>query len=153
MKEKKNSYLEAIMAAFIMFFVAAMAIDGFDLPMDAIKYPIFIFCIVAAAGIFVIVQTIKASKGADYKPVQPFENRKNFLVICGLIIGYIIVMYLLGYIISSIIFAILTAWYFKYEHMLAFSIGVAIASLGIYYCFVKLLYIFLPTGLLLNKLF
>lgn len=156
MKKKKTLPLDALMAIIIMLFAGALAIDGFirqDLPADAVKYPIFVFCVIAIVGLSQVFSSLKASKGDDYKPAKIFENKKNFIVVFGMIVSYIIVMYLLGFILSSIIFAIAVAAYFKYKHLIGFSIGAAIVFTGVYYVFVKLLYIFLPSGLLFDKLF
>lgn len=158
MKQKKPIPLEVVMAAVIMLLVLALAADGFarqGMPIEAAKYPIFVFCVVIVSGVVEIARCLRAQSsqetGAPEKKV--FENRKNFLVVSGMIIGYVIAMWLLGFMLSTIIFAVLFAWYFKLKHLIVFDIAAVIVIVGLYYCFEKLLYIFLPAGLLFEKLF
>ena len=155
MKEKRKIPLDACMAAAVMLIAAAMAIDGFvrqKMPLDAAKYPIFVFAVIFAAGTWEIVHSLKAVKAEGYKAPKVFENRKNFLIISGMMIGYILGIWLVGFIISTIVFSILFAWLFKFKKLVLFSIATVIVTVALYYAIVKLLYIYLPTGILIDMI-
>ncbi len=153
MKHKKSIPIDAIMSAVVILLVLALAVDGFlrqKIPMEAAKYPLFVFVVTAAAGAIEIVRGV----GTGHVDAQPvFENRKNFLSVCGMVIGYFLAMWLLGFVISTIAFSALFAWRFRLQHLLAFDIAAAAVTIALYYCFEKLLYIFLPTGLVFEMFF
>lgn len=156
MKGKKIPF-NAIMALVIMLLVGLMAADGFfiqKLPADATKYPGFLFAVVIVSGIVEIISSFRKQAAEQGKEIKPlFENCKNFLIITGMIIGYVLFMWLLGFMISTILFAVLFAWKFRFKHLLIFDISAAVCIVALYFCFEKLLYIFLPAGLLFDKLF
>ena len=155
MKQKKKIPFEAIMTIVVLGLIAVMAIDGFaveHMPADAAAYPIFVFVVIALAGVAELVNIFRRQKaGKEEKPV--FENRTNFLIATGMIIGYAVVMYLIGFILSSILFTVLFVGKFKMKKPLLVDIGAAAVIVAVYFCFEKLLYIFLPSGILLEKLF
>ncbi|MEM5768779.1 MAG: tripartite tricarboxylate transporter TctB family protein [Bacillota bacterium] len=156
MKGKKIPF-NAVMTLVVMLLVGLMAADGQfiqKLPSSATKYPFFIFSVVIVFGIVDIINSFRqqaAERGKERKPL--FENRGNFLIITGMIIGYVLLMWLLGFVISTILFAVLFAWKFRLRHLIIFDLSAAVCIVALYVCFEKLLYIFLPTGLLFDKLF
>ena len=155
MKQKRGLPLDTVMAAVIVVMILTMAVDGFvrqKMPLDAAKYPIFVFAVILVTGIWEIVHSLKAAEAEGYKPPKVFENRRNFLIISGMMVGYLVAMWLVGFIISTIVFAILFAWLFKFEKLVIFSIAAVIVTIVLYYCIVKLLYIFLPTGILIDMI-
>lgn len=157
MKKKKSLPFDAIMAAVIVLLIAVLAVDGFviqKMPLRSAWYPIFVFLVVAAAGVAEIIRSVRAWKKENPEAARPvFENWKNFLFITAAIICYMVGMWLLGFIISTSIFTMVFAWRYKLKHLLVFDAAAIAATVALYYCFSKFLYIFLPTGLLLERFF
>ena len=155
MKEKKGIPFEAVMAAVIIVIILAMAVDGFliqKMPMEAAKYPIFVFAVAIAAGVAEIVRCFRKQKTDETrKPV--FADRKNFLFIVCAIVVYMFLMWLVGFIVSTIAFTVAFTLRFRMKNLIAVNIGAAAVIVAIYFIFVKLLYIFLPAGVLFDAIF
>lgn len=154
MEKKKKIPFEAIMTIVVLGLIAIMAVDGLaieHMPADAAAYPIFVFAVIALAGAVELVNIFRRQKaGKEEKSI--FENRRNFLTATAMIVGYAVVMYLIGFVLSSILFTALFVGKFKMKKPLLVDMGAAAVIVAIYFCFQKLLYIFLPSGILLEKL-
>lgn len=153
MKPKKKIPFEAIMVLVVLCLIAIMAFDGFvvqDMPSDARSYPIFVFVVIAIAGAVEIANAFR-KQNDEKEPV--FENRANFFLVAGMIIAYAVAMYLIGFVLSTILFVAIFIWKFKMKHALLYDIGAAAVIIAIYFCFKEILYVFLPSGVLLDKIF
>jgi len=106
--------------------------------------------VIVCAGAGEIVRSLREEKGRQKERPPVFQNRKNFLTVCGMIVGYLLAMYLLGFILSTILFALLFGWRFRFPRLVPFGVAAVAASVGLYLCFTRLMYIHLPQGLLLE---
>lgn len=152
---KKKPSIEMIMALVIMLLTAIMAIDGFvfqDIPPEAAKYPVFVFCVIMAAGVAEIIRCVREQKKEEKEAKPVFENPRNFLVVCGMIVGYGILVWLLGFVIATILFTIGFTCYSRLKHLVLFNGIMALVIVGIYFLFERVLQIFLPVGLLFENL-
>ena len=144
---------EGVMAIVIAAIVAIICLDGIlinKLPMEALRYPLVCMAIV---GITAVIEVVKAIKGKDEKQKPVHKNAKNFLVASGLTVAYIILMWLFGFIVSSIALTIAFTVIYKMEKPVAINIGAAVVIIAVYFIFSRLLYIFLPEGLFFEWLF
>lgn len=154
MKPKKKIPFEAVMTIVVLLLVAIMAFDGFaiqKMPSDAAAYPIFLFAVIAIAGVAELLNVFhKQKEGKEEPPV--FENRNNFLAVVGMIIGYAVAMWLIGFILSTILFTIVFIARFKIKKAVLVDICAAVVTVAVYLLFEKVLYVFLPSGILIEKL-
>lgn len=154
-KEKRGLSLDAIIAIIILIITVAFAIDGIliqKLPFDALRYPIFCMVVIATTcGIEIFNSCKKNAKTKNKEEV--YTNKTNFLLAFAFIIAYAILMWLVGFIISSIALTIAFTLKFKIKHPVPINIGATLVIIGAYFLFSKVLYIFLPKGLLLQWIF
>lgn len=157
MKEKKKGMpLDAVVVLVLMLFVLALALEGLvrqELPKEATGFPLFVFAVIFAVGCLELFRIWRGQKMDPQKTQKKvFHNRKNFLMMCGLIVGYIVLMCLVGFIISTIVFAIVFAVKFRYKHPLVFGAAAVLVTIGLYYLFRKVMYIQLPVGYLTDMI-
>ena len=152
--EKRRLSIDGIMAIVIFVITALIAIDGFfvhRLSVEALKYPIFCMSVIAIAAVFEVCKSIRSQDEKKTKSV--YVNKKNFMITAGLFLGYIILMWIFGFIVSSIAVTIAFTLIYKVRRPAAVNICAAIIIIAIYYSFRNLLYIFLPEGMLFDLLF
>ena len=154
--EKKKVSFQVIMGAVMLLITAAIVADGLvfhKLKTDALSYPLFCAMGVALCCIAEIIKGLKSSaKGAkDEKPVH--KNMKNFLIAVGMFSIYALLMWLFGFIVASIVLTFAFLYVFKSKKILWVGLGASIVIVAIYFSFAKILYIFLPKGVLFNLIF
>lgn len=152
---KKRISLDVIMAAVIILMVLVMGGYGLlaqRLPPEALRFPLFVFGVVVCAGAGEIVRSLRAQRREDAAaaPAAVFYDRGRFLLVCGMIVGYILAMYLLGFILSTVLFAAVFGWQSRFRPLGLFCGAAAVAAVGLYLCFTRLMFIHLPQGLLLE---
>lgn len=153
--KKQGLSLDAVMALVIVLIVLLMGGYGLfvqRLPAEAVRFPLFVFGVVICAGIGEIIRSLRAEKRREEARPPVFHDRKNFLTVCGMILGYILLMYLVGFILSTILFAAAFGWRFRFRRLVPFGIAAAAVTVLLYFCFTKLMYIHLPQGLLLEQI-
>lgn len=152
--KKKRVPLDTVMAAVIILLVLIMAGYGFlvqRLPDEATRFPLFVFGVVVCAGVGEIFRSLRARKREEtVSAIEPsvFYNRNRFLLVCGMVIGYVITMYLLGFILSTILFAAVFGWQSRFRPLVPFCAAAVVVTIGLYLCFTRLMFIHLPQGLL-----
>ena len=151
--EGKRMKFEGVMAIVIAAIVAIICLDGIlinKLPMEALRYPLFCAAVVMLTAAIEIVKAVRNGTGKQ-KPIH--KNARNFAVAAALMVGYIILMWLFGFIVSSIALTIAFTVIYKMEKPVAINIGAAVVIIAVYLIFSRLLYIFLPEGLFFEWLF
>ncbi len=161
-KRKIGIPFAAVMAMVIMAMSAAIIIDGIcvqKLPMNALSYPMFCAAMVFVAGFVEIVRAFRDQKAASESAETAggkktlYVNRKNFLISVGLFAAYVVLMWLLGFVISSIAVTAAFVYVFKAKKPLLVVLCSAVVIVLLYILFNKALYIFLPKGLLFGLVF
>lgn len=161
MDRKKNGLpLDAVIALVLMLFVLVLAFEGLavqKLPEEATGFPVFVFAVIFVVGCLELLRIRRGQKkehqesqSAQNTPKAVFHNRKNFLVMCGLIIGYIVFMSLVGFILATILFTVVFAVKFHYGHPAIFGVIAVFVTIGLYYIFKNVMYIQLPAGFLFD---
>lgn len=157
MKKRIRLPFDTVVAIMILALTAFLAGDGLirqSLPFEAVRFPIFVFAVIFIVGGMEIVRSLRAAKGQDETAGQAavFTNRKNFLLICSMIVIYGILLHFLGFIIATVMLVIAFVSNFKYRYAVAYVIITAVVVVAIYYSFTRLMHIKLPAGLIM-KLF
>ena len=159
MKKKSALPLDAGVAIAIIAIIVILLLEGFvrqDIPDLAARFPLAVFAVVIVIGIAEATRSILARKKeneglaanagekAALKPV--FKNFKNFIIISCMIIVYSILMYLIGFIPSTIVFSIAFVLFFKFKRVVLFSLCSIVGTIAVYFCFANLMHIRLPVG-------
>ncbi len=155
MEKKRHIPFEAIMSFVMMIISGAIITDGMfihKLSWDAIQYPLVCCLVVFAMAMIEIVKSLAGQKKKE-KTESIYHNRKNFFLVAGMLIAYVILMWLFGFMFSSIALTICFTVLFKIQKPVLINIGAGIAIIAIYFVFNKILYIFLPKGMLFNLFF
>lgn len=154
--KKKSLPLDAAVAIALIAIIVLLSFEGFvrqDMPDLAARFPLAVFGIVVLAGIAEVVRSISANKqkagattGGKEKTAEQKNHARNFAVISIMIVIYSILMYLVGFIASSILFFIVFVLFFKFKRIVLFTVCSAIGIVGVYFCFTEFMHIRLPIG-------
>jgi putative tricarboxylic transport membrane protein len=94
-----------------------------------------------------VADTESAGSGVLYEPEENHEQSfKNLLVIIGLLFGYILLFFSLGYVLSTILFIFSTTLYLDREHWIRNLIYSIVFPLVVFFLFNNVLSVYLPTG-------
>lgn len=155
--KKKRIPLDTVMAVVIILMILVLAGYGLlaqQLPLEAVRFPLFVFGVVVCAGAGEIFHSLRAQKREEGteapEPPPVFYDRKRFLLVCGMIVGYLLAMYLFGFILSTILFAVVFAWQSQFRPLVPFCAVAVAAAVGLSFCFTRLMFIHLPQGILLE---
>lgn len=113
-------------------------------------YPIFIISLLAALTTLYLIQMIVgAKKNGVTSGAEDFEGFLpcQFFPLLGMIIGYLVVMYFVGFYISTITFMILSLLYLKISKI-KIIITTIVLLLIVYGAFTMFLGVNLPMGLI-----
>lgn len=140
--------------------IAVLLVFCFQLPginPMARSYPIFVI-----AGSFVMIAIIIKGALFSKKPVTgtpsgdpPLSKRTaiRIVIYCVAILAYILLMDKIGYIISTIAFAMYSMIFMKNKNKIAVVALPVIFAFLMYFIFLKFLYVTLPTGSWMENLF
>lgn len=156
MDNRRKLPFDVVMAIVMMVIVTAIAIDGFwiqKLPMEALKYPIFCFVVFYCACVIEIINAFRKKEKKNGEENKIHNNLKNFYITFGLLVAYVLLMYLFGFILSSIAMTVAFTLIFKVKKPLLINIGAALVIIALYFIFSRVLFIFLPKGLITTLIF
>lgn len=121
-------------------------------PMSAV-FPRTIGYILFVLSIYYLVQSIWK---ASHEPIFAGVDRRRVAIMCAFLIGYTGLIWLIGFLIASILFIFVVVWYlqeknvsFKLKLYRAASCSLLI-SIGFYSLFKYVFIVPLPTGLLFS---
>ena len=165
---KSKFLIDRVFLGALTVFFAVMLQQSTGMSRTASQMP-RLFCI---AGIFlcffVLVKGIIAERKAAAKKASGGEEKKkegdwrdaaqgekgmSFLLTFGIVAGYIVLIYLFGFIVSSVLVMILVPFFMKYQKRLTSVIVAVVSTFSLFFAFRYLFHITLPTGLLFNALF
>jgi putative tricarboxylic transport membrane protein len=132
----------------ILFYVLSL-----ELKPEAQTYPHFIILVLAALTTLYVIQMIIAARreGVTSGVAEIFEGflPKQFFVVLAIIIGYLILMYLVGFYISTVLLMVGCLLFLRVPKWQIIVSTLAIIGL-IYGAFTLFLGVKLPVGLLLK---
>lgn len=148
MKTKRWPDILICLAVSIVLLIFCSQLPGIN-PM-ARTYPI-----VVIAGSFVMVAIILVQTFTKKQPAQSTESGDpplskkttiRIIIYCVAILVYILLMDKLGYIISTIVFAVYSLIFMHNKNKIVIVVLPVIFALLMYFIFLKFLYVTLPTG-------
>ena len=176
MKKKTDKITpELVVMVFILLVCLLLFIDGkFVRPIssDAMRFPgVIMIAIVILSAIEAVKDYRKykassqeeseeaeaiepdAAEPAEAKPAKKnllFSNPRNFLIFLAMTAAYILLIYVFGFLLSSIAFCICFGLIFKFKRKVPLVISSILVSTLLYVTFNTFLKIDLPNGLLLD---
>ena len=148
MESQRHFSFSAVMAAIVMAIGLAIIVDGVcvqHLPLEALKYPLFCVMVLCLAC---VVEIIRGITPASKTKETIHKNFKNFLITVGMLAAYAVLMWLVGFIFSSIAITLAFTLTFHIRKPIPVNVGAAAVIIAMYFAFSKFLFIFLPKGLL-----
>lgn len=110
---KKYLNIELIMTLVILAFIGMLAVQGQvdGLSANAMRFPSFVFTVGGILGVVEIIRNVSAvraveKKGEAAKKKPLFKNKKNLAEFIVLTLAYLVLLYLTGFTIASIIMVI-----------------------------------------------
>jgi hypothetical protein len=98
------------------------------------------------------VRKRKAEKlSQDVEAVKPAKLRWYYMLL--ILISYVVSLYLIGFAPSAFLFLCITPYIMKHKKIKANFVLASVATIVLYYAFVKIFYVQLPSGLLIDYLF
>jgi len=113
-------------------------------PPEVVAFPKFLLYVFGGLSVLIFIFPGQ-QKSYNFKKIF---SKEKFLTIF-LLIGYTIVFPIVGYFVTTFIFAIIYLWIFKRQGLGQYLIYSAIFSALMYLVFQKGLYVWFPEGLLL----
>ncbi len=148
---KKMKKIDFGVIAVMYIICAAAFVSTSKLDADSRIYPHFCTGLLFALTTLYLIQMVVAAKryGTESGVNEVFANfmPKQFAVCVAACIGYMLLMYAVGFYISTVIFLIALLMYLKVP-VLHSAIVVAVIILLVYFAFSKFLGVRLPAGLL-----
>ena len=118
---------------------------------DARFFPQLCGCLMIFLSIGAILESLTYGEkaGADMKVTRiDMQSVKETAFSCGTLLiamcAYVYLLTVLGFVISSALLVGVSLWLFEYRHPSTFITIVLATTLGIYYVWVKLLYVIFP---------
>lgn len=136
-----------IFVLFILLVLITLCFQLFKIPSSARTYPT-----VLLAGSFILGFIILVSK-QEASEVSSKLVIKDTVIFLSLIIIHIILLTVVGYIISTVLFLYASLYYLKTENKIVKMLFPIIVTLIMYLFFSKVLHVFLPEGSLINIYF
>lgn len=153
---KKYFNIELIMTLVILIFIGVLAFQGTvveDLSDKAMRFPSFVFSVGGILGVAEIIRNVRSvqaaeKKGQAAKRKPVFKDWKNFTQFVLMTLAYLVLLYLLGFVIASIIMVISYGLLRGYEKKWVIIVaGVGVILLW-YVLFTKVIGVRMLTGVL-----
>jgi putative tricarboxylic transport membrane protein len=153
---RNGDFLAGLVLFVLGFFMLGNAINfgrQIDAAIGADFFPKIISAALIAVSVGLILGGVKAVKAAEAEGsgAQPSKNYPGFAATLGLLILYIFVMPVLGFIIATVPFTFLLILILvpkgKKNRLLFLGISAGI-TLAAYFLFVKVFFVMLPAGIL-----
>jgi hypothetical protein len=158
---------DRILALILLVFSGFMYYEADRLPpamfgaLGADLFPKILFALLALAAVALFGQSVARSRreeaGSEKAATQPkirapgISHYRNVIIGFVAFLGYVILMYFLGYVPASVIFLPVLMWILgprtKRSALLILLVTVGL-TFGMYFGFARVLKIFLPSGLL-----
>lgn len=166
-KKTKINTAEIIVMGFFLIVCLLLFIDGKiikPISSDAMRFPgVIMIGIVVLSVVEVLTKLLNGKDarkqeketGREEAEVEEsgeklFKNPKNFLIALGMTVAYMGVIYILGFLVASIVFGICFGLVYQYKKKILLVIYSCLVSSLLYLVFSFLLKIKLPNGLLID---
>lgn len=137
-------------AALVYLLTVALGFAPQTVAGDVLKaggFPVIIIVIALVVLFFIMLGYVRKCK-KDGKPIFSGEGiHRNVLANVGIVTGYIVLMNVAGFALSTLAFTFLNARVMGYKNYKALTIFSAIVTVALVLIFGKLFYIPLPRGL------
>lgn len=126
---------ERIMGLVIFFTAIFLIYVSLDFPFDSRVFPLAVLSLMAVLSGSIVIGSFKLPHRSG-EIASFFHNRSRFFKTFGTVVGYIILLPLLGYFTSSALFLLLLPWLIGYRNHKAMCLTATIFLAIIYLFFV-----------------
>ncbi len=132
-------------------FGASMAVGMYwyagTFPERAASAALYIRFLAAVLGIFSILLLSRSALMKDNKIIEWVDRPLHFFLTSGLLIIYIVLMTVIGFFLSSLLFMVGLSWILGYRKIIPLSAGTISLLVVIYFVFVRFLSVPVPAGM------
>lgn len=141
---------DALIAIVLLIGEIKLWVDAAGTPEKAQFYPRILLGCAMVLTLTLLVQAFIKAKRRSVRP--PFVMNRQVAVMIAIIFAHIVSIYFLGYLLATIIFGIVAMAYLGMrDKKILFTVPVIVA-LALYILFTDLLFVSLPSGMLLEFL-
>lgn len=140
----KKSMPDVICAAVLLIFLTTVAVQVPAIPKVSRAYPIFLLAVAYLMGIWLLVKGLLRLKHEEKQETEVIAQTKIILPYCVMITLYLFLMSRIGYIVSTVVFMLVSLLYLKFKSKIGMVIISIVTTILIYLMFSNFLGVILP---------
>ena len=137
----KKSMPDVICAAVLLIFLTTVAVQ---VPKVSRAYPIFLLAVAYLMGIWLLVKSLRRLKHEEKQETEVIAQTKIILPYCVMIALYLFLMSRIGYVVSTVVFMMVSLLYLKFKSKIGMVIISIVTTILIYLMFSNFLGVILP---------
>lgn len=149
----KKSFPDVIISLLLLGFFASLLAQTPAIPQVSRSYPFALIVISALMTVYLLIRSLVKMRNETPQETQAGEQAKVIFPYCLMIIGYILLLTLIGYIPATMMFMIASFCFLKLKNKVAMIVITVVTTLLLYYIFTNFLVVILPKGSLINLAF
>ena len=140
----KKSMPDVICAAVLLIFLTTVAVQVPAIPKVSRAYPIFFLAVAYLMGIWLLVKSLRRLKHEEKQETEVIAQTKIILPYCVMIALYLFLMSRIGYVVSTVVFMMVSLLYLKFKSKIGMVIISIVTTILIYLMFSNFLGVILP---------
>ena len=140
----KKSMPDVICAAVLLIFLTTVAVQVPAIPKVSRAYPIFLLAVAYLMGIWLLVKSLRRLKHEEKQETEVIAQTKIILPYCVMIALYLFLMSRIGYVVSTVVFMMVSLLYLKFKSKIGMVIISIVTTILIYLMFSDFLGVILP---------
>ena len=148
---KMNKTLpDIIISILLLGWLATLGMQVPEIPLVSRNYPLALIVVSAAMTLFMLIKSVVKYKTAEIVETHAMDQVKIIVPFCIMIIAYLMLMTIIGYIFATVLFVIVALCYLRMKNKVAVIILALAMTVILYYVFSNYLIVILPKGSLIN---
>ena len=139
-----------IISIVLLIFFASLAVQVPSIPAVSRGYPMVLLIISAVMTVILLVKSLVKLKGEKKQPTEVAAQAKTIVPYCILIALYLFLMGKIGYIVSTVLFMIVSLLYLKLKNKIVLVVLSVVMTIILYFVFTNYLMVILPRGTWFN---
>jgi len=142
----KKSFPDVIISIVLLAFLTSLAVQVPEIPDVSRGYPLFLMVVCYAMTIILLLKSVLKLKTEEKEETKVAEQAKIIIPYCVMIFAYLLLMTRIGYIISTVLFIIVSLIYLKLKSKVVMVALAACMTMVLYLVFTNILTVILPRG-------
>lgn len=126
---------DVICAAVLLIFLTTVAVQVPAIPKVSRAYPIFFLAVAYLMGIWLLVKSLRRLKHEEKQETEVIAQTKIILPYCVMIALYLFLMSRIGYVVSTVVFMMVSLLYLKFKSKIGMVIISIVTTILIYLMF------------------